>query len=111
MARTDLVPAATSRAGLAWTGTPAIADGHMFADNGKRLVRIKNAHTSAATVTIPTTGTVDGLPVDDREVVIPANTGDVTIGPFTSVYRQPNGKVHLDYSAPTGLTVQLIEHP
>lgn len=111
MARTDLTAAATSRAGLAWAGVPANIDGHAFADNGRRLVRFKNADASPRTVTLVTGGQADGLEIEDRQVVIPANTGDVTVGPFTGVYRQPNGKVHLDYDDITGLTVQLIEVP
>lgn len=111
MARTDLTPASTSRTGLTWAGAPANVDGHMFGDNGRRLVRLKNTDASARTVTIPTAVQVDGLDVEDLVVPIPATTGDVTIGPFTPLYRQPNGKVHLDYSATAGLSVQLIEYP
>ncbi|WP_336214389.1 hypothetical protein [Nonomuraea sp. LPB2021202275-12-8] len=111
MARTDLTPVTTSRTGLAWAGAAANVDGHAFGDNGRRLVRLKNTDAAARTVTVPTAVQVDGLDVEDLEVTIPATTGDVTIGPFTSVYRQPNGKVHLDYSAVAGLSVQLIEYP
>ncbi|MEV4806767.1 hypothetical protein AB0K18_42805 [Nonomuraea sp. NPDC049421] len=111
MARTDLTPASTSRTGLAWSGTPANVDGHAFGDNGRRLVRIKNTADAARTVTVPTALQVDGLEVEDLDVPVPATTGDVTIGPFTPIYRQPNGKVHLDYDDADGLSVQLIEYP
>lgn len=109
MARTDLTPALAARSGLAWAGVPANVDGHAFGDNGKRLLRFKNSDAAARTVTIATTVQIDGLDVEDLQVVIPASTGDVTMGPFTGIYRQPNGKVHVDYDDVDGLSVQLIE--
>ncbi|MEU1883426.1 hypothetical protein ABZ470_39485 [Streptosporangium sp. NPDC020072] len=113
MARTDLAAVATSRAGVDLTAglTAATVDGHAFADNGRMLLVVKNTDTTAKQVTFDIPVLVDGMTVTDRQVSVPANTGLMLYGPFTPVYRQANGKVHIDYSAVTGLSVKLLEVP
>lgn len=113
MARTDLTVTPLTRAGLslAAAGTAAIADGHMFTNNGRRMLRVRNTDSSSKTVTAQIPGTVDGQDIADRQYTIPATTGDVVIPPFPNAYNQADGKVYLDYSAITGLSVQVIELP
>ncbi|GAA3144922.1 hypothetical protein Ppa06_58210 [Planomonospora parontospora subsp. parontospora] len=113
MARTDLTAVAMTRAGvnLGAALTPANADGHAYIDNGRRMVRLKNTDSTAKTVTVQIPATVDGQDVEDREYIVPATTGDVLLPPFPAVYRRPDGKVFLDYSAITGLSVAVYELP
>ncbi|WP_433355626.1 hypothetical protein ACQP25_17245 [Microtetraspora malaysiensis] len=113
MARTDLNVVALTRAGvnLAAALTPAAVDGHAFDYNARRMLRVKNSGGTARTVTVQIPGTVDGQDIMDRPYVIPATTGDVLIPPFPAVYRQPNGKVHIDYDDPAGLSVAVFELP
>jgi hypothetical protein len=114
MARTDLPVTAITRAGhdlSAAAGTAAIADGHMYVNNGRRMVRLRNTNAAARTVTVQIPGEVEGQAIPDRAYVVPATTGDVLIPPLTAVYNQANGKVYLDYDATPGLTVQVLELP
>jgi hypothetical protein len=79
-------------------------------NSGDEFIHVKNTHTSAQTVTIETPATVDGLAVADREVEIPANTGDKIIGPFpSSTYNDSAGKVQLTYDGVTDLTIAVIK--
>lgn len=113
MARTDLTAQAVSRTGLSPTFTSAIADGHAFANSGRTLLRVKNSDAASKTVTLLIPTTVDGVALVNggRQVTVAANTGDVLIGPFPASYNQASGKVHIDYSATTGVTVAVLEVP
>ncbi|WP_433235523.1 hypothetical protein ACQPYK_25485 [Streptosporangium sp. CA-135522] len=114
MARTDLPVTSMTRAGHNLAGalpTPAIADGHMFVNNGRRMVRVKNSNAAARTVTVQIPGEVEGQPLTDRPYVVPATTGDVLIPPLPAIYNQVNGKVYLDYSDPAGVSVEVLELP
>lgn len=115
MARTDL-PTATplSQAGVVNpTFTAAIVDGHMFSNDGNIWLEVLNNDASAKTITIQTGAVEQGdLAIDDRTMVVPA--GQVGyIGPFPpSPYNQVSGadagKVYIDYSATTSVTVCLF---
>ncbi|MEV0617570.1 hypothetical protein AB0I81_29910 [Nonomuraea sp. NPDC050404] len=114
MPRTDLPVTKIIRAGhdlAAALPTPAIADGHAFINNSRRMIRVKNANTAARTVTVQIPGEVEGQPLPDVPYTIPANDGDVLIPALPAIYNQSDGKVYLDYSDPAGLTVQVLELP
>lgn len=113
MARTDLTVTPMPRAGLSLAGalTSANADGHAYGWSARRQLRIKNAATSARTVTIVMPGEVDGQPLPDRSYTIPANTGDVLIPPAPELYRQPDGTVWINYDDPAGVSVAVYELP
>ncbi|MFE3197168.1 hypothetical protein [Embleya sp. NPDC059237] len=111
MARADLTVQAVSRAGLTPAFTAAVVDGHMFPNDGRTLLRVKNSDAAAKTVTFAIPATVDGQAVTARQVTIPANTGDVVIGPWPAAYNQASGKVWVDYSAVTGVTVAAVAVP
>lgn len=114
MARTDLPVTLTTRAGhnlASALPTPATVDGHSFLNNGRRMVRVKNTNAAPQTVTVQIPGEVEGQPLTDRPYTIPATTGDVLIPPLPAIYNQANGRVYLDYSDPTGLSVDVIELP
>ena len=115
MARTDLpTPTSISQAGVVNpTFTAAIADGHMFANDGSIWLEVRNDDASSKTVTVQTGAVEQGdLAIADRTMVVPA--GQVGyIGPFpSSPYNQPTGtdagKVYIDYSATTSVTVCLF---
>ena len=98
------------RAGLAPAYTACAAGGDSFANPGNAFIHIKNANGSAATLTIVTPKTVDGLAVADRTVSIPATSGDVMIGPLpAATYNDASGNVSLTYSAVTDLTIGIVK--
>lgn len=109
MARGDLTPQTPARTGTATTFTPAVVDGHAFANNGRRMLRIKNTDASPKTVTVISPPLGDGRGVDPTPIVVPATTGDVLTPCWPASYNQPTGRVHLDYSAVTGVSVAVIE--
>lgn len=113
MARTDLPVTKITRAGhdlAAALPTPADVDGHAFINNGRRMLRVKNAAAEARTVTVQIPGVIEGQPIPDVPYAIPAD-GDVLIPPLPAIYNQAGGKVFLDYPDPDGLTVHVLELP
>jgi hypothetical protein len=112
MARTLLNAQKTSKAGLNAAYQAAIADGHMFANDGRQLLHVKNSDVADRTLTFPTPATQDGLAIADQAVTVPAG-GEQFIGPFPGrTFNQSGvdaGRVHIDYSAVTGVTVAVIE--
>lgn len=110
MARTDITAQAVSSTGLSPTLEPANVEGNAYVLRKGRVLRVKNGSASPITVTLPTPGTIDGLAVTDRTVAVPATTGDVFISLGRGdAYRQSGGKVHVDYSAVTSVTVAVLD--
>jgi hypothetical protein len=114
VARTDVASVQSiTTAGL----TPSFeaangSGGQMFANNGRRFVRVKNASGSPITVTVLIPATLDGVaPANGgKQVTVPATTGDVVFGPFgATTYNQADGKVYLDFSAVTSVTLAVLE--
>lgn len=94
------------------TFTAAIADGHMVTNDGLTFLRVKNSDAASRTVTVLIPGTLAGVAVVNggRQHTVPANTGDVTIGPFPPEYTQSSdGRVWWDYSAVAGVTVAVLQ--
>lgn len=114
MARTDLTAQEVVTTGLSASYVAATVDGHMFVCNQRRILHVKNGGAGALTVTVQTDLTRDGnLALPDRTVSIPAGE-DRFIGPFdASTYQQRSGadagKVYVDYSVQTSVTVALLE--
>jgi hypothetical protein len=114
MARTELPVTPVLRAGLnlaAALPNAANVDGNAFAWSDKRRLRFKNTDGTPKTVTIEIPGTVDGQDITDRPYTIPASTGDLLIPPLPAAYRRPDGKVWINYSGVTGLSVAVLEEP
>lgn len=105
MARTALIVQQISRAGLAPTYGGVNADGHALANGGQEFLHIKTGGTTC-TVTIQTPGTVDGLTIVDRTVVLGANA-ERLIGPFPpAIYNQlGTTDVYLDFSTSTSVII------
>lgn len=109
MPRTAIVEQTVVDEGITPTYEAANVLGNMIPGDGGIILHVKNTGAQI-TVTIQTGGTLMGEPVTDKAVVVPATTGDKLIGPFPpALYNQPSGadagKVYVDYSAVTGVTV------
>ncbi|MCE7008730.1 hypothetical protein LWC34_38855 [Kibdelosporangium philippinense] len=113
MARTAIAAEAiNSQTTRTPTFTAAIADGHMTINDGSTFLRVRNTDASPKTVTVLIPSTLAGVVAANggRQHTIPANTGDVTIGPFPPDYTQPSdGRIWWDYSAITGVTVAVLK--
>jgi hypothetical protein len=109
MSRTTVTVQECVRAGITPTyNAGTLTDGDAFTNDGKTMIQVLNTGGST-TLTIQTPGTVDGLAITDRTVVIPATTGNKYIGPFpTTQYNQSDGKVYLDWSQVTGITFAVV---
>lgn len=110
MARTDLTVIRPPDTGtsLAGVGDAAIADGHMFADNGRRALFVRNTDVSAHTVEVLVPVKIEGLSVGPQVVNVPAG-GQVLTGFLTGAYRQSDGKVHVNVPVPTGMFLACVE--
>lgn len=113
MARTN-INAETINSQTTRTPTPvdAIADGHMTINDGLTILRVTNTDASPKTVTVLIPKTLAGVAAANggRQHTIPADTGDVIIGPFPADYTQPSdGRVHWNYSAVTGVKVRVLK--
>lgn len=101
----------TDGADIASLQSPDGTNGNKFKNNpGKTMVRLKNTNAATRTVTFETPGTIRGLAIGDLAVVVPANTGDILVGPFPPEFHQPGtSDIFMSYSAVTNLTVDVIE--
>ncbi len=85
----------------------AVVDG-----DGRTVVHVKNGGAGPITVTVQTPEQRAGLDVAERQVQVPAG-GDQFIGPFPiETYNRPaapdQGKVYVDFSAVTSVTVAAL---
>lgn len=112
MARAGLTPQEVSRSGLVHTFVAVDqANGNEFVNDEKTFLYVKNAGVGSTNVTISTPGTVDGLAISDLVVAV-ANGVNKLIGPFPKrIYNQGNGKVYVDWSVGTSVTVAVIRLP
>lgn len=88
MARTVLPVVQAARNGVTSPTEQAgdTTNGHVVTNSGRTIVTVRNADTSAHSVTFVTPGTVDGQAVGDRTASVPASTS-MDFGDFpTSVY-------------------------
>lgn len=113
MARTNLASQQVVTSGLEATYTAANADGHMFPPGEVRMLHVKNGGGSSIDVTIKSGYKRDGLALADQVVAVP-NGEDRFIGPFDrETYAQRSGtdrgKVYVDFSAVTSVTVALLD--
>jgi len=110
MARTTVSAQLAARTGVTPSYNEATeTDGDAFLNHGETIIHILNTGDET-TLTIQTPGTVDGLAIPDREVTIPATTGDKIVGPFPpESYNQSDGKVYIDWSQVTGVTFAVIQ--
>ena len=87
----------------------ATTNSYTFPNDGRTFLHFLKTGAGDATVTIVTTGTADGLAIDNVDVVVPALTGDVMVGPFKPLYYNPSQELisfSMDDSA--GLSVAIV---
>ena len=112
MARTDLTVLQVIQAGLnpAYTAANSVANGgNMFPNTGDAFLHVKNGSGSSINVTVDIPGLVAGMAISDLVVAVPAG-GERMIGPFDPTWcNQSDGKVYVDFSAVTTVTVAAIK--
>ena len=92
------------RLGAAPTYAAATGGGDSFPNDERTLVHIKNGG-GAISLSVQTQLTVDGKPVADDSINVPAG-GERMVGPFPApIYNDANGRVNLAYSGVTSVTV------
>ncbi len=107
MARETLTVQPVVRGGLTAGYTSMEASGVAFANNGRTFMHLK-VGTGAATLTIITPNTVDGLAIADRTVTLPAST-ETFVGPFQpGVYNQTTDVVHVDVSTAGSVSIGVM---
>ena len=112
MARTDITVTEIVRTGVVQTATQGIVDGHQFLNDSRTLARIENTNAAASvTVTFQTPIKIHGLDLVDLVVTIPASSVRYS-APFPrAVFNQSDGKVYVDYSAPTTTKIEIYKLP
>lgn len=105
MAETAITPQDIAVTGTAVTFEAANAAGNSIdMSSGPKILHAKNTNASTRTITLVTAGTVGGLAIADRTVVIAATTGDKEIR-LDNVLKGTDGVAHITYDAVTNLTV------
>lgn len=125
MARTALTVTTLTMAGLAPAPTTGQADGHFFANPpasspyGSRQAIVTNNGAAARNITFQTGATVEGVPVEEVTISIPAGATRY-FGPFTprlfnraTTDPENPSTVYVDYDAgnETDLEIEIIEFP
>ena len=89
---------------------PTETDGDGFANDGRTFLYIVNGSAGDITVTVDTTGTIDGQALADLTLTVKA-TGDADgldkqfLGPFTAMSNQSDGTVKFTCSAVASVLV------
>lgn len=118
MAREDVDVQTVEPIGLAAVYDPVTMDGIAFVnDSGAAILHVKNGSGVTVTVTVQSVGEVDGIEIGDMTIAIPSG-GEAFAGTFApDTYNQGEdpdvdvdfGKVYVDFSAATSVTVAVLE--
>ena len=114
MADINLAVQTVVQTGLApvYTSSLSISDVYIFPNDGAKVwIHAKKTGAGPCNLTLVTPGTVQGLAVADRVVVVPATTGDVMIfaGPGSAYVSA--GRSSFTVSEVTGLSVAVLKVP
>lgn len=96
--------------GLAAAYTAPTANNDQIANNGKRVLHVKNGSGSSLTVTENIGGAINGHSPAAIPVTIAAGA-DKFFGPWPASYNQADGNVYIDYSAVATITRAVLELP
>ncbi len=113
MARALLTVQPVVPTGMWPTLTAASVSGNMFTNSERgTFVLIRNGHTAAVSVTIPSTFSRDGLVLAARVVSVPAGA-DRLIGPVLGENHNQlsgvdTGNTYIDYSLVTAISVAVM---
>lgn len=78
-------------------------------NDGRVFIHFKKTGAGAATVTIVTPNTSQGLAIADQTVTVPATTGDVFVGPLAaSLFNDASSDVSFSFSDTVGLSFAVI---
>ena len=97
--------------GLAAAYSAAAGGGDKVPSGDRNFLHFKNGDASPTTVTISTPGTVDGIAIDDPQVIVAA-TGEAFFGPLprgTFGDSADSNLVSISYSSVTSLTVAAVQ--
>lgn len=111
MADVRKVPQQVVRDGLAAVYGAGLTTTDVFTihNDGRVVLHFKKTGAGICNVTIATPGQVDGQPVADRVVPVPATTGDKLIGPFSEKdYNDSAGDLRVTLSEVTGLSLAVL---
>lgn len=96
-----------THSGLAPTFTAAAAGGDACPTGSGIVLLVQNGDSGSHTVTLVTPGTVDGLAVADRAIVVAA--GATAFIPVADVYRdRSTGLASITYDGVTSVTVAVV---
>lgn len=90
-----------------YNGSLSSSDRYQFVNNGKTLLHVKNGDTSDHTVTVETPRQVQGLAVDDVDIVVTAGE-ERFIGPFPPAVFNAAGLCSYTLDDATGMTVAIV---
>jgi hypothetical protein len=111
MARTDVTVQNIAVAGLSPSYDAAHVDGNAFLNDGNTILHVKNGSGGSLTLTVQTNKIVGGVTVQDHQITIGAGTERI-IGLFnTGVFNQDDGKVYVDTSTQTSITLMAFKVP
>lgn len=115
MARTDLPLQTIASTGIVPSYTAANVDGHSVTNRGNEYIEVVNGSGGSINVTLVTPVTVGTRAVADDVIAVAAGARK-KIGPLEEgVYNQTSGadqgKVHVDFSAVTSVTVGAFTLP
>lgn len=113
MARAELTANAITIDGVIQALVAATADGNSFRNSGRQFLLVKNTDSAPHTVTFQTPGEVGGLALENPAIVVAAGA-TVLFGPFPPLLFNQTagvdlGKVYVDYSAVTSVTVEVFQ--
>lgn len=110
MARLDIpvVSSVDTGVDLQTPAQAASALGHQFADNGRRLLYVRNTDASSHVVNVLVSSKVEGLTVGPQVITVPAGTHRVA-GLLTGDYRQSDGNIYVDVPVLTGMTLAVLD--
>ncbi len=99
MARVNVTTFADDSGDLA-PSTEFTVDGIAIPNNGRRFVLVENGSGSTVTVTEKANATIEGIVLGNRTTTVAAGARK-RFGPWSSVFQQEDGVVHIDVSAAT----------
>lgn len=111
MADVRLTPQDLTTTGATTTRT-AVATGNTYQvllNSRGTVLNFRKTAAVDATITITTPGTVDGLAIADRTIVVGATTGDVVARFFPDDYANGDGDLELTTSDGDGLTCAVLQ--
>jgi len=107
----DLATQKIDEDGQAPTYAAAAAGGDTLTPGQRVFIHVKNTNAAARTVTVNSQKNCDQGFDHNLAVVVPANTGDVMIGPIPAARfgRAADGKAEITYTVETGVTIAVLE--